>query len=452
MRKMLILLLGIAAFFGGYSITTVKASIPTTTEFETQKIIWLGDSITFGYGATAEDKKFRNIVAEELNFASSVSYAVGGATITKIVSESTNFIDIAPTMATDADVIMVMGGINDAFNDVPIGTDTDTDPEATFYGALNDLMTSLKATYTGKRIIFMSPYNTYGEDPLDYANAMKARAIFHGVEYIDIYNNIGFNLQNLEDKNRFAVDSTHLSDIGNRRIADILISYLNKNSTENIYTSVGSVSGKSLNGDGSLMDNHEYFIVTDFIEIEPGRSYVFSSSEYAGVRVIAYYDESQVFISSGYNNNYISKAPSTAKYMRFMTYNVLPEDRYIRKIINYDYQLVLNTNGGTVIPTIYHNEFNTPVIPIPTNTGYNFVGWYRDASLTDPFSLVIDTVEGDTTLYAKWVLNTPTGGGSVIIDNAANFTTLDYLLMAGGVLLVIVIATSGKGKKKGKWS
>lgn len=89
---------------------------------------------------------------------------------------------------------------------------------------------------------------------------------------------------------------------------------------------------------------------------------------------------------------------------------------------------------------------------VPKKTGYTFIGFYTDELFTQPFSTVMTNITEDTTLYAKWTPTTSGGSGSVIIDNASNFTTLDYLLMVGGVLIVIIIFTSNKKQPRGRRS
>lgn len=38
----------------------------------------------------------------------------------------------------------------------------------------------------------------------------------------------------------------------------------------------------------------------------------------------------------------------------------------------------------------------------PSKDGYNFIGWFRDAGLTQPWDIASDKVSGDMTLYAGW--------------------------------------------------
>ena len=62
----------------------------------------------------------------------------------------------------------------------------------------------------------------------------------------------------------------------------------------------------------------------------------------------------------------------------------------------------VNPNAGF---TSYTVETANHTLAMPTRTGYNFLGWYRDAGLTTPAPAVIDTAQGDsnpTRIYAKW--------------------------------------------------
>ena len=78
---------------------------------------------------------------------------------------------------------------------------------------------------------------------------------------------------------------------------------------------------------------------------------------------------------------------------------------------NYTLTYQLNDTSGTaaVNPnagfTSYTVETANHTLAAPTRTGYNFLGWYRDAGLTTLAPAVIDTAQGDsnpTRVYAKW--------------------------------------------------
>jgi uncharacterized repeat protein (TIGR02543 family) len=89
------------------------------------------------------------------------------------------------------------------------------------------------------------------------------------------------------------------------------------------------------------------------------------------------------------------------------------------------------TNGGEVIDSIVVSATDTEInLPIPVREGYTFDGWYLDATLNNPFSIIsLVTAGGELTLYAKWtpIDETPietvyvtvtfnSDGGSVVSD------------------------------------
>ena len=73
------------------------------------------------------------------------------------------------------------------------------------------------------------------------------------------------------------------------------------------------------------------------------------------------------------------------------------------------YTVTFNTNGGSTVnpQTIAAGEHVTKPAD-PTKDGFTFDGWYKDAGLTKPFDFVNETINADTTIYAKWTQNAPT--------------------------------------------
>jgi len=65
------------------------------------------------------------------------------------------------------------------------------------------------------------------------------------------------------------------------------------------------------------------------------------------------------------------------------------------------YTITFNTNGGSSVSQA--TGVTTLPTPLPTTTraGYTFVAWYIDSALTTR-AKAGDTIEEDTTLYAKW--------------------------------------------------
>ncbi|MBQ8118093.1 MAG: InlB B-repeat-containing protein, partial [Lachnospiraceae bacterium] len=95
-------------------------------------------------------------------------------------------------------------------------------------------------------------------------------------------------------------------------------------------------------------------------------------------------------------------------------------------------------NGHGPAPTAqtvaYGAKATTPTAP--TETGYTFGGWYREASCTNAWTFDTDTVTGDTTLYAKWTINKYNvtfvdEDGTTVLKAA---TAYDYGTAASGIV------------------
>ena len=75
------------------------------------------------------------------------------------------------------------------------------------------------------------------------------------------------------------------------------------------------------------------------------------------------------------------------------------------------YTVTFNANGHGTAPAAqseiaYEGKATEPTAP--TEAGYTFGGWYKEAGCTNPWNFETDKVTADTTLYAKWTANTYT--------------------------------------------
>lgn len=76
------------------------------------------------------------------------------------------------------------------------------------------------------------------------------------------------------------------------------------------------------------------------------------------------------------------------------------------KWIGNNFTLTFETNGGSTIESqsIAYNKLATePVAPM--KTGYSFAGWYKEPTFETAWNFKRDTLQEDTTLYAKWTEN-----------------------------------------------
>ena len=79
-------------------------------------------------------------------------------------------------------------------------------------------------------------------------------------------------------------------------------------------------------------------------------------------------------------------------------------DIYLK--FNKNYTITVNTHGGSAVtlPSYYHKESDTILLPFPTRTGYKFDGWYKseEYSADGKIESIPKGSEGDLSLHAKW--------------------------------------------------
>lgn len=167
-----------------------------TVDFSQLTYVALGDSITQGcdiYGTYKVD--YPLFVRQELGLASYKNYGLHSTTIAVRSGFTTSFLERYKTMQS-ADIVSVLGGVNDYQTNVPLGTIDDTSL-TTFYGAVNALAKGLKEKYPNSFVFFMTPYpcsshwtdkNTSRYTLEDYANAIKQVCAKYDIPVLDLYN------------------------------------------------------------------------------------------------------------------------------------------------------------------------------------------------------------------------------------------------------------------------
>ncbi|WP_405154339.1 InlB B-repeat-containing protein [Paenibacillus sp. FSL K6-0108] len=89
-----------------------------------------------------------------------------------------------------------------------------------------------------------------------------------------------------------------------------------------------------------------------------------------------------------------------------------------------------NSNGGSKVTEQTVSYGDKVIVPSdPTKAGHTFGGWYTDSGLSQAFDFDNTTVTADTTLYAKWTVNSYTvnfdpTGGSVVADQTVPYGEL----------------------------
>lgn len=96
-----------------------------------------------------------------------------------------------------------------------------------------------------------------------------------------------------------------------------------------------------------------------------------------------------------------------------------------------EYNVLFNTNGGTAVASIKvavdASDKKIAAPTAPTKAFSEFVGWYKDAELTDDWDFATDEVTKNITLYAKWnsVYTLVAAGTNVTSGYYAIATTTD---------------------------
>ena len=108
-----------------------------------------------------------------------------------------------------------------------------------------------------------------------------------------------------------------------------------------------------------------------------------------------------------------------------------------------------DSNGGTPVQNVTVEDGNRIARPAdPTKDGYAFVGWYKDAALTNVWDFETDTVTDDVTLYAKWKTvssgGSSSGGSSSGGSHSSNTTTTTTTKPDGSKVTTTVNKSTGE--------
>lgn len=224
-------------------------------ELNNKIISFLGDSITEGVGVEdKENNRYDVRLKKRYNLKEIYNYGIGG---TRIAHQSVPsltprhdlcFCGRSYNLAPESDIIVVYGGVNDYLHgSAELGTEDDKTP-ITFSGGVEFLMTFLKERYSNAQIVFMTPAHCDYEEcdfndeepsnderkkgkghPLvDYVNIIVEKGKKHNIPVLNLYNNLGIDPKDNEQKERYTVDGLHFNDDGHEIIAECLGKFLEK--------------------------------------------------------------------------------------------------------------------------------------------------------------------------------------------------------------------------------
>ena len=215
-------------------------------ELNGKKVLFLGDSITEGVGASCPENAYWQVFGRNTG-AVVKGYGISG---TRIAPQRTPepeggesyaqyFGSRVEGMDPEADVIVVFGGTNDfGHGDAPLGTMADRE-ETSFYGSLHCLYRSLLTKYPTAEIVIMTPLHRGGEEnPINnwgirnvtnlagYVQAIREVAEYYAIPVLDLYSMGGLTPELTILRERYMPDQLHPSDAGHARIAARLEGFL----------------------------------------------------------------------------------------------------------------------------------------------------------------------------------------------------------------------------------
>ena len=217
-------------------------------ELKNAKVGFLGDSITYGVGTSNSQNgyvgyRFPDLFAKMAD-ATAYNYGVSGTRIAKQTvpisyePEAGHYILRVDKMEPELDVVVVFGGTNDfGHGDAPLGNFSDRG-DATFYGALHSLILKLINKYPKATIVFLTPLHRAGEETLinsiglrrepliKYVNAIREVAEYYSLPVLDLYKNSGMQPSVDIIRELYLPDGLHPSDLGAKKIANMLYSFL----------------------------------------------------------------------------------------------------------------------------------------------------------------------------------------------------------------------------------
>lgn len=206
-----------------------------------KKINVLGDSITYGVGASSEETSYVGLLKKEYGEKNVNNYGISGTRIAKrrvpytiFPQADQDFLSRIDSMEKDADLIIVFGGVNDyGHGDAIMGEPNGFD-EYTFYGALNSLFKKLYMRYPNSQLLILTPLHRFEEEKEnmlgykleDYVNAIRARAEKYSVPVLDLYTVSGIYPADEDLKLMYTIDGLHPNDKGHNRIFQLLNNYI----------------------------------------------------------------------------------------------------------------------------------------------------------------------------------------------------------------------------------
>lgn len=134
--------------------------------------------------------------------------------------------------------------------------------------------------------------------------------------------------------------------------------------------------------------------------------YYKDGEELLDTKEIAVGSYAQILEPEPKKKNYLFKSWTDVNKVDFDFTKPIMKDTYLYALWDTVYTcVVFNTCGGEVINPVKVAAGKTVTEPkVPTKEGHTFIGWYKDAAMTEEFNF-LSIINQMTTVYAKWSTN-----------------------------------------------
>lgn len=186
--------------------------------------VWdvLGDSITHGYGYIP----YHSSIKTDKGIGTVNNYGVSGTTIAVRSGRTDSMLERYVNM-NNADLITVMGGVNDLIQAIPLGVMTDR-VNNTFYGACHLLFSGMIGKFLGKSIGVITPIQKAGSNTSlkPFVDAQKEVAAYYNLPVLDLFNQGGFPSEVTSFKDLYMTDGLHPTTEGHKLLAKRIGSWI----------------------------------------------------------------------------------------------------------------------------------------------------------------------------------------------------------------------------------
>ena len=211
---------------------------------EYRQIDIVGDSITYGMGASTPSKDYVSVLEKEIRIPIK-NDGVSSATIQNgSNNDQISFINhVKKIDFSKSDIVIVFGGTNDFAQSLPVGKSTDA-TDKSLIGALKTVINQIKKSNPNALVLIIPPMwrarindsskfvdintvpNSAGVLFKEYFNAVVKIAKDYKIPYLDLFNNSEINQKNYKD---YLADGLHPNDKGHLWLANKVHNFILNN-------------------------------------------------------------------------------------------------------------------------------------------------------------------------------------------------------------------------------